>query len=206
MTQTQKLRSHYQALFERHGATPHAVQWSSTESQVNRFRVLADTIEPGESVADLGCGLGDLLGYLRKTRGFLGQYVGLDLVPEFVDYAQRAYASDPRAAFQSSDVENDPLPRANVYVGSGLFNNRTEGNWDYLTGIVARMFEHAERAVVFNALSTYVDYQDEHLYYCDPLRLFDHVKRTLTKHVILRHDYLVKENSIPFEFTMVLLR
>lgn len=203
---TAELRAHYLALFEEHGATAHAVQWSSSETQKNRFRVLSEMIGPRESVVDVGAGLGDLLAFLREERAHVGRYTGLDLVPEFVAHARVRYASDPHALFSVANVFEDELPRADVYMSSGLFNNRTDDSWGYLTRILARMYESAERAVVFNALSTYVDYQDAHLYYCDPLALFDHVKRTLTRRVTLRHDYLVKPDSIPFEFTMVLHR
>lgn len=201
-----ELRAHYRALFKQHGANAHAVQWSSTATQRNRFRVLSEILEPNETVIDVGAGLGDLLSFLREERGFVGRYTGLDLVPEFVTHARERYQSDKSAIFSVANVLEDDLPRADVYLSSGLFNNRMDDNWGYLTRILARMYERAERAVAFNALSTYVDYQDAHLYYCDPLALFDHIKRNLTRRVVLRHDYLVKADSMPFEFTMVLYR
>ena len=68
------------------------------------------------------------------------------------------------------------------------------------------MFEAACKGVAFNALSTYVDYHDAGLYYCDPLALFDHAKRHLTERVSLRHDYRVKPDCIPFEFSLYLLK
>lgn len=206
MSSSGELRAHYRSLFEQHGASPHAVQWSSAETQENRFRILADVIEPNETVVDLGSGLGDLLGYLRTAREFRGRYLGLDLVDEFVEHARKRYERDPSARFSVCDVESAALPEADVYLSSGTFNNRMEDNWGYVTRIVGRMFEHARRAVAFNLLSTYVDYQAPDLYYADPLALFDYAKRNWTRRVVLRHDYLVKENSIPFEFTMVLLR
>lgn len=203
---TEQLRDHYRALFAAHGPSPEAVQWSSSESQKNRFRVIGGAIQREESLVDLGSGLSDLLVYLRQERGFVGRYTGLDLVPEFTVHARSRFAADPGADFAVCDVVSDPLPRADVYVASGIFNNRMDDNWGYLTRILGRMFEHARRAVVINALSTYVDYEDTHLYYCDPLALFDYAKRNLTSRVTLRHDYLVKDGSIPFEFTLVLLR
>lgn len=201
-----ELRAHYRALFEQHGATASAVQWSSTETQKNRFRVLSEITQPEERVVDVGSGLGDMLSFLREEQGFVGRYTGLDLVPEFVAHARARYESDNQASFSVANVLEDELPRADVYLSSGLFNNRMDDNWGYMTRILARMYECAERAVAFNALSTYVDYQDAHLYYCDPLALFDYIKQNLTRRVTLRHDYLVKPNSIPFEFTMVLCR
>ncbi len=49
-------------------------------------------------------------------------------------------------------------------------------------------------------MSTYVDYQDPGLFYEDPCLVFDFVKRNLTPFVVLKHDYRIKPDVIPFEF------
>ena len=49
-------------------------------------------------------------------------------------------------------------------------------------------------------MSTYVDYKDEVLFYESPEDAFRYIKKEITPFVTLRHNYLVKENSIPFEF------
>jgi hypothetical protein len=56
--------------------------------------------------------------------------------------------------------------------------------------------------LAFNALSTYVDYIDEHLNYLDPAAMLDFCKTELSARTVLRHDYLLKEGVIPYEFTM----
>jgi SAM-dependent methyltransferase len=197
------LKAHYSELYRRFGASHQAVQWSSRETQERRFDILCDLIAPEDSVIDLGSGLGDLLGYLRREKGFVGRYLGLDVVPSFVEHASKAYAGDTSASFAELDVTREPLPTGyDVVVASGIFNNRIEDNWGFLVAGVRKMFAAARKAVAFNALSTYVDYQDEGLYYCDPLRLFDHLKRHVAPQVTLRHDYRVKPNLIPFEFSM----
>lgn len=201
------LKAHYTSLLRRFGANHQAVQWSSRETQERRFAVLCELIEPSDSVLDLGCGLGDLLGYLRNQRDFRGRYRGLDLVADFVEHARAAYANDEAASFREHDVRQEPLPRGyDVVVASGLFNNRLSDNWEFLTTTARAMFEAATKGVAFNALSTYVDYQDAGLYYCDPLALFDYAKRNLTQRVSLRHDYRVKPDCIPFEFSLYLLK
>lgn len=200
------LRSHYEALLDTHGVSPHAVQWSSKESQKQRFEALARYIEPTESVIDLGSGLGDALTYLRRDAGFVGLYRGLDLVPRFVDAARRSHADDPRASFEVFDVTRQPVPSADVIFASGLFNNHTAQSEQFLLTTIASMFESARRAIVFNALSTYVDYRDPDLHYTDPLAVFHYAKTNLTRRVILDHGYLVKEGVLPFEFLLVLYR
>jgi len=71
---------------------------------------------------------------------------------------------------------------------------------------IHKMFSACKKGVAFNAMSTYVDYRDEILYYSNPMEIFDYCKRNLTRNVILRHEYLVKENSIPYEYTMYLYK
>jgi SAM-dependent methyltransferase len=201
------LKQHYAELYQRYGASHEAVQWSSRETQERRFEVLCDVIGPNDSVIDLGAGLGDLLAYLRKKRHFTGKYQGFDFVPGFVTHARDRYASDAKASFAELDITREDLPTGyDVIVTSGMFNNELEDNWGFLTATIARMYRAAAKVVAFNAMSTYVDYQDSGLYYCDPLRLFDHVKRELTPLVTLRHDYRVKPDRPPFEFAMYLQR
>jgi SAM-dependent methyltransferase len=199
------LKAHYDQLYRLHGASHQAVQWSSRETQERRFDVLCDVIGPNDSVLDVGSGLGDLLGYLRQRKGFTGRYLGLDFVPGFVAHGREVYAGDSGARFEELDVRSQRLPSDyDVVVTSGIFNNAVADNWGFLTSTVASMFSAARRRVAFNALSTYVDYRDSGLFYCDPLQLFDHLKRQLTPLVTLRHDYLVKPNGVPFEFAMYL--
>jgi hypothetical protein len=71
---------------------------------------------------------------------------------------------------------------------------------------IKKMYEVCGKGVAFNAMSTYVDFQADDLYYSDPLEIFDYCKRNLTRKVVLRHDYLVKENSIPFEYAIYLYK
>jgi cyclopropane fatty-acyl-phospholipid synthase-like methyltransferase len=207
VSQTVDLKAHYRELYRRFGPSHQAVQWSSRETQERRFDILCDLIAPEDAVIDVGSGLGDLLGYLRRKKDFSGRYLGLDVVPEFVEHASQAHAADARASFAELDVTGQPLPGGyDVIVASGIFNNRLQDNWAFLIASIEKMFAVASKAVAFNALSTYVDYQDAGLYYCDPLRLFDHLKRHVASKVTLRHDYLVKAASIPFEFSMYLCK
>ena len=81
-----------------------------------------------------------------------------------------------------------------------------ENNQEFMYQTIGKMYDACEKGVAFNAMSTYVDYQDEDLYYSDPLKVFDYCKKNLTSRVVLNHDYLVKSDSIPFEYTMFLYR
>ena len=142
-----------------------------------------------------------------RSRGFSGTYLGLDFVPPFIDHDISKYRNDRRARFQLFDIATEDFPRGYDYLFlSGVFNNRTDTNKQFMLDTIIKMFDACNKGVAFNAMSTYVDYYDDALYYSDPLDTFDFCKKTLTRKVTLRHDYIVRDNSIPFEYTIYLYR
>ena len=66
-----------------------ALGWQSRGTQFRRFAVLAEIGSLAQtSVLDVGCGLGDLYGYLC-TQNIWVTYTGYDLVPEMVNTRQQ---------------------------------------------------------------------------------------------------------------------
>lgn len=203
----QALRARYQDLFSKFGANHNAVQWSSEPTQQARFGVLTDFVQRSDRVLDLGCGLGDLLHYLRDRRDFRGEYLGLDIVPEFIEHAQRKYRFDREAQFVEFDITREQLPRGyDAVVICGLFNDRMRDNWGFMKSSLTKAYEATRCRVAMNAMSTYVDFQDSELSYVDPLQVFDFCKRTLGAQVTLRHDYRVKADTMPYEFALYLCK
>ena len=47
-----------------------------------------------------------------------------------------------------------------------------------------------------------MDYVDDGLFYVDPTRVIDFCKIELGGHPILRHDYTLRPNGFPFEFSV----
>jgi hypothetical protein len=64
------------------------------------------------------------------------------------------------------------------------------------------MFQSCQKGIAFNAMSTYVDFQVDDLYYSNPLAVFDFCKKNLSRKVTLKHDYILREGSIPFEYVI----
>ena len=89
---------------------------------------------------------------------------------------------------------------------SGVFNNRVSDNRAFFQAISRRLMTQASRGYAFNMLSRFVDYFDDGLYYEDPLEAFRFCKEQLSPLVTLRHDYVVRPGSIPFEFTLYVYR
>jgi SAM-dependent methyltransferase len=65
-------------------------------------RLLADLVLPAGSVAEIGCGTGDLLASLAPSRG-----LGLDLSPSMIELARRKH-SVPGLRFEVGDAEELP--------------------------------------------------------------------------------------------------
>lgn len=48
------------------------------------------------------------------------------------------------------------------------------------------------KKIVFNNLSTYVDYFDKRLFYLDPFKLFNHIKN-ISDRCVIDHSYSLKK-------------
>lgn len=150
-------------------------------------------------VLDFGCGTGYLLDVLRR-QGFSGEYVGYDLVAEALDVAQ---AKHPDARFELRDILRDGMTERFDYILlNGVFNNAMSDNWSFMTTTLQALFAQVDGGLAFNALSTYVDYLDDGLFYVEPEQVFRFCKEELSPRVVLRHDYEVRSGSLPFEFTV----
>lgn len=191
----------YQKSLTDHGAGPKAVQWADAETQAARFAVLSEISDQIESVLDVGCGLADFCYYLR-SRGSNARYLGVDIVPEFVELATNSLAEDPIASVELLSPD-DPLPEGHDYaVLSGVFNNKRNDNWGFMTDTLSRMWKVAKCGIAFNAMTSHVDYFDDDLWYVDPMRVFEFCKNELGGHPVLRHDYALREGGFPFEFAI----
>ena len=102
---------------------------------------------------------------------------------------------------------NDDFPNGyDYFLLSGVFNNRTERSKEFMIQTIDKMFHACNKGVAFNSMSTYVEFQDDELFYSDPKEIFHYCKKYLTQSVVLKHDYKVKENAFPYEYTMYLYK
>lgn len=130
-----------------------SVWWTSRRAQERRFEVLAETGPwEGASVADVGCGLGDLFGFL-DARGLTVRYEGYDINPGMVAAARAKYPH-PRARFVARDVLASGFPRRYDYVlASGTFNVRVRDHEAWVRDSVDTMYASCRRAVAVNVLT-----------------------------------------------------
>ena len=133
--------------------------WRDAASQRKRFDAIAGAFEFDRcSVLDLGCGCGDLKAFLAARFKDV-DYLGIDQMPEFIDFARKRYAGDPRARFHLDDFAKVELPRVDVVVASGALGYRCAEAGFHLR-MIERMVATAAKAVIFNVLddSTFPDH------------------------------------------------
>jgi 2-polyprenyl-3-methyl-5-hydroxy-6-metoxy-1,4-benzoquinol methylase len=142
----------------------------------------------GCSVLDVGCGFGDLCGFLIK-RGIKVKYTGYDINPKFIRIAKETY---PNVRFEVRDIEECEIKNKFDWVfASGVFEFKLLA--PYVKKMIRKMFEACKRGVAVDFMSSYVDFKTEDNYFASPEKMFSFCK-TLSRRVVLRHDYM------PFEF------
>ena len=195
------LSKHYSELVKRHGDAAEGAQYADRDTQEARMKVLCEIgVTKDSKVLDFGCGTGQMLSLLQRTIGFEGEYVGYDIAPEAIDFARKAH---PAGRFEVRDILSQPPEETFDFVlVSGVFNNRMSNNRAFFEAVSKQLMPLATKGYAFNMLSRFVDFFDDGLYYEDPLSAFQFCKEQLSPLVTLRHDYCVREGSIPFEFTI----
>lgn len=184
-----------------HGATPRGVDWRDETSHRLRHQQFLRLVEgaPEASVADLGCGYGDFLVFLRGE-GHRGRYIGYDLSSDMIAAAERLHGAGADRAWR---VAPDPSEPADYVVASGIFNVKQDAPdeaWRaYMTDTVEAMARAAGKGFAFNALTSWSDADRKRpdLHYADPAFWFDHCARTYGRRVAVLQDYGL------YEFTLI---
>jgi len=185
-----------------HGVGPKSVGWKDEVSHRLRHDKLVQVIDlrassEGISVNDWGCGFGAMFRYLDEMPSIeLTRYYGYDVSEEMLAAAAQ-FVDDPRAEFiQSSQVTNE----ADYSFVSGTFHVKLDASeevWtEYMKEMLMNLAAMSDKGFAFNALSTYVDWKEEDLYYADPFMFFDFCKRNVSQYVSLLHDYPLYEWTI----------
>lgn len=207
--------AYFEGLLAQHGPNYLALDWNSTESQRLRFKILKELLVYGKKAAgvsllDVGCGLGDLYGWL-KADGVLSRnkisYTGFDIAPKMIEAARKKY---PDGRFEARDILADrSAPKADYIFCCGVFNIRTTDRLDHLDFVkemLFRMYDLCNYGLAVNFLSegglprTGPDEAAAGRYfYFNPEELLSYSRFIATRY-ILRHDYH------PGDFTLYLLK
>lgn len=173
--------------------TSGALGWKSDESQDIRFEILSQIGDmSGLSVLDLGCGHGDLCGYLRRKYSDM-RYAGIDQMEELLDVATARYGSIPDTTFYLGDCWSADLPNMDYVLASGLFaykNSRT----DFIFRMIDRLYASCRLGTGFNLLKNVHDPEGILVNY-NPQEILDYC-RQLSPKVVLREGYAEDDFTI----------
>jgi len=193
-------RHYYEDKLKHHGDDARGVGWGDKNSQRLRFQILCGVGDlNGKGIHDVGCGLGHLAEFLTES-SINCDYVGSDISPRMIEKAKQKL---PGAQLYVADILEDATPewmRADYVLTSGLFNVKTSSDrrvWQqFVEAMLQRMFSLAKTAIAFNMMTSYVDYEDSHLFYLSPGEALDFCIRNLGPRVVIRHDYPLWEYTV----------
>jgi len=88
----ERLLSLYEDRLEKYGYDVKTVGWGSVKDQYSRFDMLLRGVDcNNKDILDLGCGLGDFIGYLKQKKIKNFTYTGIDLSDRFIEKAKEKY-------------------------------------------------------------------------------------------------------------------
>ena len=200
----QFIDTYYSAKILKHGPVPAGADWNGIQSQYIRFEQLCKIIDYSYtfSLNDLGCGYGALLDYLEKEFNGRFTYFGYDVSADMIKVARKCHSNKARINFQRI-FNNQYIERADFTVASGIFNVKGQfhdKHWlQYVLDSIRSIDKYSNKGFSFNMLTKYSDrdHMLDHLYYADPLYLFDFCKRHFSQNVDLLHGYSL------YEFTLL---
>lgn len=173
--------------------------WESQEAQEGRFSVLVDYLpHEGISILDVGCGMGDLHGYL-STHGVTAEYTGVDISGKLIEEGTRKC---PDLELVATDIfSNDTAINGRLFdvvYCSGVFNLNLGNNYEFLSKAMDVFNRFSTRFVVFNLLSSQTpEKHDQRYFYYDKSR----VDEILKKYNYSGVAYI--EDSCLFDFTVI---
>jgi len=194
------VRETYEEKIERLGKDAVSVGHGDPDKQLLRYRKLTYAFRRAStpiSVNDYGSGYGGFYRYLdQHTDIDLGTYNCYDISEKMLDEARETIESED-ARFHNDD---EITTEADVSIACMTFHDSHDNSneeWNqYMKDAIENMYEMSTSAIGFTALTTYVDYEKDNLYYADPREFFHFCKSNLSDDVTLLHDYGLYEWTI----------
>jgi len=193
---SKKIYNYYQKLFDEYGVSPQSVGWGSKKGKQSiRFDVLCKIGDLSNStILDLGCGFGDLFGYLDYQK-IKVNYHGIDINENLVSMGKKIY---PKASLEYRDFEKKKFTKKFDWViASGITSHGS--TYSHLTNIIKEMFRICKKGCSINFVSDNVDYKSKNLFYSSPEKIVS-ITKLITNRFVLKHDYM------PYEFTLYLYK
>lgn len=195
MSKRRAIAKHYEWRISRERVNYRVLDWANAESQQVRFAVLADNVPlANKRLLDVGCGLGDLLGFLRG-RGITVDYTGVDILAKM---AEAAAELQREGHFLCGDIFTEDMFAAEsfeVVFGSGIFNLNLGNNLEFLPQAIGRMLALTSEYLVFNLLHQRMAIEGHRYFFYDPVET-ERMLRPLGCKVNIIDDYLANDFTV----------
>ena len=196
----------YNNRFDKSGPNLKSVGWNKKTDQELRFYHLLRGIDfEDKTILDFGCGLGHLYEYMKKNK-FSGNYCGVDILEDFIFHGRQMYSEDKQANFMLIDGTKKLPSTYDFVVASGVFNNKRHNNEEFMLETICAMFKACRVGIALNAISAYVDYEENKLFFYSPEKLLSFSKNNLGGHPIINHNYKLKDQGYPHDFTLTVFK
>jgi cyclopropane fatty-acyl-phospholipid synthase-like methyltransferase len=191
----------YNQALQKYGTSSRAVLWGDPQTQYLRFSELIkhfDLNDPGKSLLDIGCGNGELYKFLN-FRGFRGTSTGYDINENLLAQAKKRFEGVNVKLIDIMEAEGTS-DKYNYVVMSGLFNTNVGQSIEWTHSFIKKMFDLCSDCISFNAISTFVNYKEDEMFYLDPLATVDYCIRELSPRVTLCH------HNLPYNYTITVFK
>lgn len=198
--ENRKIVDMYRDAFRIHGDKPASVLWPRGRQEM-RFHALTRHFKDEHfSILDYGCGLGHLNTYL-DSRFHHYDYIGVDIVPEFVEAVSHKF---PNAVVKLIDSEQELLLTVDHVVISGTFNiNNCPSRDLYLKKIfeaLVYLFGLAKVSLSVNFMTDRVDFCQPNAFHMNLEELTNFCFTKLSNRLTIDFSYM------PYEFTLVIFK
>lgn len=191
-----KILSFYDEHIDEYGSGPRAVGWNDKRSQEARFGALCTVGDlDGASLLDVGCGFGDLYGYLVDHYQGV-DYTGIDINPRYIEQARQIY---PDAKFATVDFAEYEGGMFDYVVASGAFAVKIPDYKEVYFAQIEKMFAMARKGIAFTMLDQRHHPNDE-VYAAYAIEEVRALCELFADTVIVRQDYL------PHDFVVIVKR
>lgn len=170
----------YRWRLKEYGPTAKGQGWFDEETQQLRFDRAMSSIPPKGTLLDVGCGVGDLYAALQQ-KGWKGQYVGIDNVPEMIEHAKARY---PEADFQCHNLW-EVASEVDTVVALGVMT----WEWDTMR-VIQHLWRMTRVVLIYTHRSMWGPIDQEVDVVMDPADALKVIRCPLT---VIRQDYHSRE-------------
>lgn len=150
MIHQKKIEQFYKKRYLKLGKNIKSVGWGSSFNQNLRFKILLKDINlTNKTILDYGCGFSDLFLYLKKIKNIPKQYVGYDIIKEFIYLNRKKFKSNKY--YYNENLLN--LFHFDFIICSGVFSFKTSTGRKYFRSKSLNLLKKSKKALLINFLS-----------------------------------------------------